>query len=241
MDEAEVRRRFTNLSTEDALDRMYRVLCKHTHPDVRGGDGNDFVLLGKIYHEVKRRWREARVPEAAPIDPKHPNPWQTKEFDPLAIIREMGYTTLLADRGYVYLALYRYHSAGLANRRLRQQTSLKRRNEQIINTVYYWAERYDPSLVPLFHAYVEGLVDGFKPTAFLKAGNDSRRHLEEGLAHFIRFQEEGRLVAASLARRSLENAVDTIEVYRLERDTVRDLALWFLAELELPTLKLAGD
>lgn len=241
MDEAELRRRFAGVANEDALDRMYRVLSKHTHPDLTGKDGQDFVRLGQLYHEAKASLRARDLEERCPVTEAAPlRPWQEADFDPQAVLLEMGYPALPEDRAGLYLALYRYHTAGLAKRRLRQQASLKRRNDQIINTVYYWAERYDQTFVPLFTTYIEGLVDAFKPTAFLKAGSDSRRHLEDGLAHFIRYQDEGRPVAASLARRSLDNAVDTIAVYRLERDAVRDLALWLLTELELPSLRLTA-
>lgn len=252
MDERELVRRFNQTSTEAELDKLYRTLSKHTHPDLTGKDGEDFRVLTSHYRSAKERFRSGDPSgEENPQTPaQNQSPQQTSastttaaqnkqpEFDPRAILRELGYRTELGSRASLYLSLYRYQAAGLSNRKVRQQASLRRRNDLIIQTVYHWAQAYSPAFGQIFSRYVEGVLDGMRPTAFLKAGTESRRHLEEGLGHFIRYQEEGKPVTAGLARRSLENAIDTIEVYHLDNDAVRDFSAWLLAELDLPPLKL---
>lgn len=251
MDERELVRRFGLAATEAELDRLYRILSKHTHPDLTGKDGEDFRVLTGHYRSAKERFRASEplsqiaggghgtgTAPSSSAEATIVEPWQDPDFDPRALLRELGYRTELGGRASLYLSLYRYQAAGLTNRRIRQQVSLRRRNELIIQTVYYWANVYAPAFRPVFASYVNGVLDGMRPTAVLKAGTESRRHLEEGLGHFIRYQEEGKPVTAGLARRSLDNAIDTIDVYHLDNDALKDFAAWLLAELELPPLKL---
>jgi hypothetical protein len=259
MDLPELRRLFFAAPSLEVLDKMYRQLSKHTHPDLTGTDGQDFMQLRQVYEAARLQLLSPkgpaelggaavananaqadsqRSPEAATM-PGARAPWRQSGFDPWAALAHLGFAPPLAERACVYLLLQRFHTAGLAKRKVRSQASLKKRNEQIINGLYYWAETYQPNLVLLLSDYLEETVEAFRPTAYAQAVSTCRRHLEEGLGHFWRYQEEARQVSAQLARRSFENTIDTTEVYHLENLAPAALASWLLKELELPALGLS--
>ena len=68
----------TRSCTREEFKRIYKLLCKSTHPDLTGKDGMEFIKLQEIYGKI--RARELSGGQNDILD-----------FDPHRVIRESGY------------------------------------------------------------------------------------------------------------------------------------------------------
>jgi len=241
MDATAIRRELASATSEDELERIYRYLCKQTHPDTAGGDGYAFVVLQDEYDlALKRLSPDERTDPAKPVTEQNPpgSPPNTAAhdapFDPWAVIGEIGGNKGMEPRAALYLALYRYQSANLGSPKIRLNPGLRKRNGLIIRTVLYWAAIYDPDFSRTFLRWDRVQVERFMPTAYLKAASNARRNINEGFDRFIRFQEDGRTGQRVMAKHSLETAIDTAQVYHVSGDGLIELATWLLHELDFP-------
>ena len=212
--------------SERELDRIFKLLCKHTHPDLTGKDGSEFIRLGEAYKLAKRRLG---------------GPAPQVDFDPRRIIDESGFAGELTPRGALFLSLYRWLASGLHSHRIRTSAVLKERNTLIIRTSLYWAERYDPLFADIFISFNRNLFTGMRASEELKVDRQAKRLLVSGLAWFLRFQDTGRPAAAQLARDRLAYARLLLGSERSRRAAGRDLCVWLLGELENPPEVLLLD
>ena len=145
--------------TRDDFFKLYRILCKNTHPDLTGKDGRDFIRLQEIYDKIKETLQSQTEVTGC-------------GFNPYRVITELGYKKPVHPRDGLFIALHRYVSLGLHTHKVRSKSVLKERNNLIIRTVLYWARRYDKQFVDIFSAYN---MTQFDP---IQIGNSLERSLK---------------------------------------------------------------
>jgi len=242
MDAESIRQELSAAADNTELDKIYRRLSKHTHPDLAGGSGEDFLVLQQEFEAAGRKLQAPMDSQqtAGHVRTSSAYPGETGTFDPLALFADMGYATPANPRTALYLCLYRYHTANLGSHKIRSNQSLRKRNILILRTLLWWAREYDPLFHDMFLHYDQVQAEVLKPTAYLKAASDARKFLQEGFDSFMRYQEDGRLGMASIARNRLETAIDCIDVYKLSADGLGEFANWLLQELSKPCLMLGS-
>jgi curved DNA-binding protein CbpA len=206
-----------SFSREDFF-KLYRILCKNTHPDLTGKDGKDFIRVQELYEQMKNL---------------------TVRFDPYKVIRESGFsvphnlgTPFTADRAALYISLHRYVSLGLHSYKLRSNALLKERNRTVIRTVLYWGNRYDKRFVPLFVDYNKNKFEQVIINENLKHELKGKRLFVEGLGWFTKYQETGRRSSAHIAREKLSFACKLLKSYGATRSPILPFSDWLQGELE---------
>jgi hypothetical protein len=209
----------TKSCTREEFRKIYLYLCKNTHPDLTGKDGEDFIRLKELYRRIEEK--ESAVGETA-----------DSQFDPLKVIRESGYDAAGDSRKALFLSLYRYMSSGMHSYRIRRKPPLKERNALILRSVLYWAGRYDRDFVGLFLDYNTRIFQQIRSTSDLKQEGRAKRYFREGFDWFIRFQIAGKLAARTLAEDRLRMCLYTLRVFGTSDSPVVPFARWLLGELE---------
>lgn len=113
------------------LKKIYRRLCKLTHPDLQQGSSQDFIQLREEYEEAKANLESL----AHHFTASHLKP-SSHEF-----------------RKLFYEALRHYLAAGLSSARMRIRSQVKLRNQLILREVLNWAKLYKPSFIEPFVQY----------------------------------------------------------------------------------------
>ena len=201
----------TRSCSKEEFKRIFKLLCKYTHPDVTGKDGQDFIRLTEIYKKVQER-------EA--------------DFDPLKIIEESGYPRVREPRAALYISLYRYGTSGMNVYKIRSKQVLRERNSLIIRTVLYWASLYDRSFVPIFISYNSKVFEHVRVSSSMKQEIKGKRMFLEGLDWFFKFQDTGRVSSGTIAKDKLRGSIYTFEVFGYYESPVIPFAKWLIAELQ---------
>lgn len=235
VDEVITRLRETKDLDQPQLERVYRRLILHVHPDHRDGDGDLFLYLQEQFSNLReehRRRRSITLLEAG--------------LDPHEIARDLGFTRPLSPRESLYLALYRFRNLGLTSWRVRVRPALRKRNSRVIRTVLYWGRRYDEEsantvlFVAAFQAFLR------YPGRFLLGEKQAalyflvRRTMLRGLDWLLLYQEKGRPATATIAGDTLRYALRLSEPHKNERPflALMEVARWMLGELEEGPLNL---
>ncbi|MCX7023981.1 MAG: hypothetical protein NT080_05105 [Spirochaetes bacterium] len=227
MDEDRIKYALSRARNELELSRIYRALSKRIHPDLAGGSGERFVSLNREYGTALAALKSGGGASVRPSPPRD-------DFDPYKVVREMGFPAVEDPRACIYLAINRYKNAGLYNRKVRSAPALRKRNAAILRTVLYWARIYDPAFVEIFLSWDRRRLEGLATTALHRAGSELRSRLDMAYSQFMEYQEFGRPMTAQLVRSNLDDALETIELYHLDRDGAKFFAQWLLAELDKP-------
>lgn len=129
--------------SERELLRFYRRGIRLLHPDRCGDDGSRCVEFQQLYASFEREWRERRLVSAI-----------TLTVDPYQVLRDVGIEGEISSRAALFVALYRFRSLGLDRWKVRTRIDLKKRNERIIRSLFYWAYRYDRWSVATLRAFL---------------------------------------------------------------------------------------
>ncbi len=199
--------------------RIYRQLCKQTHPDLSGLSADAFVAVQEAFAEALVRVRNRSAGE--------------RDLDPYAVIRDSGYPDTIPERPCFLIALMRYTNLGLYSYRIRRNPHLQRRSAQIVASVEHWARVYDPPLVPLFRAFDETQLRPLASTAEMQRYHRARRVLLDGLHTFFQFQRLGRQTTGQIAAERLRYAVTLLETLAPQERTL-GLARRLVVELGYP-------
>jgi hypothetical protein len=202
-----------DLSPEN-LKRVYRRLCKITHPDLQKQDSIEFIQLKDEYEEAKEIFEDLK-----------------------AYLIQKGNTSLLEEddvRRMFYAGLRHYMAAGLYSLRMRIRPEMKKRNELILREVLYWAKLYKPTFIKVFleynKAYLKRYVDWQRRDNLAKA----QKVFLFGFRDILSY-EENRSPRALKASRSY--FLDCVSILESTPPTpaglaVHQFAMWFLDELD---------
>lgn len=215
----------TRSCTREEFKRIYKLLCKSTHPDLTGKDGMEFIKLQEIYEKIHERELSGGQTEVL-------------DFDPHRIIRESGYRGVKDPRAALYISLYRYVASGLHSYKIRSKEVLRDRNSFIIRTVLYWAGLYDEDFVGIFIDFNTRVFEQIRASKTLKQGLKGRRLFLEGLDWFFKFQDTGRASSAKISRDKLAAAVYTMQIFGFPDAPLIPFARWLIEEIALEPLAL---
>lgn len=237
-----------NTYSRQELDHLFRLLSKRSHPDATGGDGNDFIELRRIYERARARLHDAGGGKqvfaatysrntgtaASPGPPPAAAPSAHTAFDPGRIIREAGYNDSLSSRGCLFLSLQAFFNLGMYNYRVRSTRGLQRRNAEVLRTISYWGEIYDPRFLTIFTAYSSRTLQSLSTTWEIKNFNYAKRLFLEGVTGFFNYQVSGRSGTAEIARDKFTWCSYTLKKVVKESHPMDPMAEWFLRELDQP-------
>lgn len=213
----------TGSFTKEDFNKLYRLLCKNTHPDLTGKDGKDFIKLQEINKQIQKKTDA----EAFFIRQK---------FDPNKIVIESGYPKPDDERTALFISLQRYVHLGLHSYKLRTKSPLKERNRQVIRTVLYWGNLYDKQFVTIFLEYNKNTLAQIVVDQTLKHGLKGRRVFIDGLRWFNKYQETGRRSAAHIAKDKLLYARYLLKTFTGKNSPILPFLEWLLNELEKPSV-----
>ncbi|MFP4562440.1 MAG: hypothetical protein ACLFRY_03940 [Spirochaetia bacterium] len=207
----------TKSCTREEFRRIYLYLCKNTHPDLTGKDGEDFIRLKEIYRRI-----EEKEPSAESVTP----------FEPMRILQESGFEAGGDPRAALFISLYRYMSTGMHSYRIRRKPPLKERNALILRTVLYWAGTYDRNFLQIFIDYNTRIFQQIRSTSELKQEGKAKRYFREGFDWFFRYQLSGKPASKTLAEDKLRMCLYTLRIFGANDSPVVPFARWLLEELE---------
>ncbi|RKX75073.1 MAG: hypothetical protein DRP87_15375 [Spirochaetes bacterium] len=202
------------------LNRLYRFLSKQTHPDLTGKDGESFIRVREAYLKARAKLENFKTARFK------------GDFDFNRILREEGFHGSYPPRFCLYIALNRYFTLGLYNRKLRDSSPLLKRNELIINTVIYWADRYDADFSALFRQFNLKRFYALSTTREMRNYYNGKRMFLEGATGFFNYQKTGRVTTAKVARDKFTLAASVLSLCTSPDNPISVMALWFRNELE---------
>lgn len=214
------------------LERIYRTLIKRTHPDRLGDDGRLFLYFRDEFDRYREQWSALKSRETL-----------RNQFDPRALLVDLGLSPALASRPALYAALYRFQSLGLASWRVRSRSTLRKRNAAVIRAVLYWAYEYDATFVSVFQDFLmhQGSFTLTEPHAM--PYSPVRRTVLRGLEGVIRYQDRAHRATAEIARDRIAYALDISAGRGREAPfaALHALGRWLLGELEYPPERIGLD
>ena len=200
--------------SETELKRVYRRLCKLTHPDLTGKDGREFTRVNEEYQEARKY--------ISRLD---------KSFGPGRAKLPRG----RLDPGLaLFVSLLYYTTSGLHSTRVRLKPALKARNRLVIERVVRWAEIYDPEFIPVFIAYNKSWLIRFTDRETRIRLRRAKRLFLSGLNFFFDYKIRGYGVARKVCVSYLKEA--SFEFLGIDREQVRgafiDFIRWLLKEMD---------
>jgi len=237
-----------NTYSRQELDHLFRLLSKRSHPDATGGSGEEFIRLRSIYERARLRLNDSggapAVPSAGAVHPsRKPSPShspsppagnESRDFDPGKIIREAGFDDSLSSRGCLFLSLQAFFNLGMYNYRIRALPGLQRRNNDVLQTITYWARIYDPEVVEIFRAYSSRTYQSLSTTWEIKNFNYAKRLFLDGVTSFFNYQASARIGTAEVAKDKFSWCSYTLKKVIRNSHPMTPMAEWFLRELDLP-------
>ncbi|HEQ71884.1 MAG TPA: hypothetical protein ENN69_05295 [Spirochaetia bacterium] len=200
--------------SEEHLKKIYRRLCKITHPDLIKEDSAEFIRLREEYEEARENFRELKL--------------YLTNREEASVLGEDDIRRLF------YESLRHYLAAGLHSVRMRIKTDIKTRNELILREVSSWANLYKPSFVLPFLEYNKAYLRRFEEWQKQKYPPNAQYLFRYGLYNIIDFAMSGSPQALRAARSFFSDSL--AEAEKLPRspatDPLRKLDRWFLEELE---------
>jgi hypothetical protein len=214
----------TGKFSEDDLKRIYKVLCKNTHPDLTGKDHARFLKVQEVYQDALSKCKKGgRKPKT--------------DFDPYKVIYDTGFSGTLTPRACLYLCLHRYNSHELYSFKIRSNPSLRERNTSIMKSILYWAGIYDPAFIEIFINLNTNVIRDIKTIKTIRQYSHARRLLIQGMDLFFQYQEKNRSSSKKIAEEKLSRAIQLLMATCGEDNPMIPLAEWLLQELTLPPLE----
>ncbi len=208
----------TGKFSEHDLKRIYKVLCKSTHPDLTGKDHSRFLKVQEVYHD-------ALIKFSAGI------PGQKPDFDPYKVISDTGFSGKLSTRANLYICLYRYNTHDLYSFKIRAKPSLQERNSLIMKSILYWAALYDQRFIKIFIDLNTNVIRNIKTIKTIRQYSLARRLLIQGMDLFFQYQEKGRASSKKIAEEKLYKSIQLLYTIDNQDNPMVPLAEWLLHEL----------
>lgn len=219
------------IKNEEELTRLYRILCKATHPDLGNTDSSSFLALQEQYHKLKEKMLTIAKKSVFTVS--------AQEFDPYKVVRDYGYFDQDNYRLFLYISLDRYFSLGLYSYKMKSNKSLKKRNSEVLKSVLHWADLYDQDFSFLFMEYHSMKFYTCRSILEYKNYQFAKEHLIRGFKFFIKYQQSSGPIPLRIARKNFSLAEKTYRRYLREMSAARKLAGWFLLELEKKALGIS--
>ena len=108
------------------------------------------------------------------------------------------------------------------------------RNAEVLRTISYWGEIYDPRFLTIFTAYSSRTLQSLSTTWEIKNFNYAKRLFLEGVTGFFNYQVSGRSGTAEIARDKFTWCSYTLKKVVKESHPMDPMAEWFLRELDQP-------
>lgn len=196
------------------LKRIYRRLCKMTHPDLKKEDGAGFIRLKEEYEEALAHIDALKM---------HLSGYAEGSGLGEADIRRMFYD-----------ALRHYLAAGLSSARMRIKTDVKARNELILREVVYWANLYKPSFIPVFLDYNKTYLRRFTEWDRRDNLGQAQKLLVRALYNTTDYESSKSPQALRAVRSYLSDCFEYLEILApsVAVKALRAIAAWFSGEIE---------
>jgi hypothetical protein len=219
----------TGKFSERELKRIYKVLCKSTHPDLTGKDHEGFIKVQDVYQDALTRFRQD----------VH---YGKEDFDPYKVIYDTGFSGTLSPRACLYICLYRYNAHDLYSFKIRAKASLQERNTLIMRSVLYWAARYDQDFIKIFVDLNTNIFRNIKIIKTIRQYSLARRLFIQGMDLFFQYQEKGRPSSKKIAEEKLYKSIHLLCSINNQENPMVPLAEWLIGELTLePVSVVVGN
>ncbi|MBN1798465.1 MAG: hypothetical protein JW822_07800 [Spirochaetales bacterium] len=219
----------TGKFSERELKRIYKILCKNTHPDLTGKDHASFIKVQDVYQDALTRFSTD-------------TPVNKADFDPYKVIYDTGFSGTLSPRACLYICLYRYNAHDLYSFKIRTKASLQERNMLIMRSVLYWAARYDQDFIKIFVDLNTNIFRDIKTIKTIRQYSMARRLFIQGMDLFFQYQEKGRPSSKKVAEEKLFRSIQLLYAIDNQDNPMVPLAEWLIGELTLePVSVVVGN
>ncbi len=202
-----------NISEREAK-KIFRKYSKQIHPDITKKDTNEeFIKLKEEYEE-------------AILFVKNPAKLTTKEREG----QKLDQKTL---RKQFYQLLSIYITSGIYSQKIRLKTSLKERNEKIINTIIKKGNEYDEEFSTLFKNFNTIYIQPFEEWWEERQLKNATKLLINGIRSLLEYQKNGNILTLRMAESYLKDARYEYSLKansEYQKNTIK-LIDWFLKEL----------
>jgi len=194
--------------SELELKKVYRELCKQTHPDITGKNSQEFIEIQNDY-KIAKKYLTSLLSSN----------YNVNEFKP---------------RIMLYKCLYNYNLYGLNSSKIRRMPELKSRNLSLTKELIFWANIYDQDFLKIFIEYNKKHIkdfNGWKEEEIFKKGRD---YFIKGFNFFLEYQSNGNLGTKKVCLTYLQES--TFELTLISKSTLRqsiaNFANWLINELD---------
>ena len=198
--------------TSDNLKKIYRALCKKTHPDITGKNGNEFINLQREYEEARK---------------------YVVEFEGLSAEK------ILKPRYFLYKNLRDYVSYGLFSSRIRKHPVLKQRNEALLTEIIKLANLYSKEFMKIFLEYNRVHIKKLNEWSTEKKIKNAKRLFLSGINCFLDYEGNGNILSYRASKSYLYDCICELKLIGKghTQNMLNDFCVWILKELELPPVK----
>ncbi len=215
---------------EAEIQKLYRLLCKQTHPDLTGKDGSQFLKVQQAFEQLQGN---------SSLSTSFP---RLENFDPFQLLRDMGHALPLSPQASLYISLDRYLSLGLLSFKMRSKENLRNRNISVLRTVLFWAQQYDPAFIDIFLRLNRNIFQFSQSTQQMKNYTYGKKITLDGFRIFFEYQEMGREGSRKVCGEKLVLAGRIITLAVGASNPLVDFCSWALKEITLePALILKGQ
>lgn len=203
--------------SEVELKKVYRQLCKETHPDLTKSDGLEFQNLQQEYELARKCLKELR------------QAIKSRKKDSQIII------TYEQIEKKFFESLKYYTISGLHSAKLRRKPELKVRNSAILKEVLYWANLYDPDFYNLFLEYNRVYFRVFKDVKKEQKFYLGRKLFLQGLRHFFDYYENRLQGTYNTTLRCFHDSFSILRFTSADHPTlvIMKFIQWLIAKLDM--------
>ena len=198
--------------SEDNLKKIYRNLCKKTHPDLTGKNSQEFKNLQKDYKEAIE---------------------YLLEFDRLSDEKTAK------PRIYLYKALQSYLAYGLFSSRIRNKPALRQRNESLLREIINLSGLYSKEFMNIFIEYNRVHIKKLNEWDLEKKIRKAKNIFLSGLNCFLDYEGGGNIMAYRACKSYLGDCIYELQIIGngQSQKMLLDFSNWILKEIELPPAK----
>jgi hypothetical protein len=195
--------------TEENLKKIYRDLCKKTHPDITGKSGGAFNDLQKEYREAVKY---------------------------LSDYESISSDKIRQPRMHLFKCLRDYVSYGLYASRIRNKPKLRQRNETLLKEIISMANIYDREFLGIFMEYNKVHVKKLNEWDLEKKIKGVRKLFLNGLNCFLDYESNGNVMSYRACKSYIDDCICEINLIGIGQSlkTVYDFSSWILKEIEKP-------
>jgi hypothetical protein len=198
--------------SEEGLKKIYRTLCKKTHPDITGKNSEEFKNLQKEYKEAIR---------------------YVSEYE------ELSDEKVSKPRIHLYKALKSYLAYGLFSSRIRNKTSLRQRNESLLKEIINLSNLYSKEFMNIFIEYNRVHIKKLNEWDLEKKIRKAKNIFLNGLNCFLDYEGGGNIMSYRACKSYLGDCIYELKIIGTgqSQKMLLDFSMWILKEIELPPAK----